>query len=63
MIERWDSDAFENQELSRQIYQDVKKRLKIIPHNFTGWRSYPNQKLKNISINENGLRDNKYPKF
>ena len=24
-VERWDSDAFENQELSRQIYQDVKK--------------------------------------
>lgn len=62
-VERWDSDAFENQELSRQIYQDVKKRLKIIPHNFTGWRSYPNQKLKTISINENGLRDKSIQNF
>ncbi len=62
-VERWDSDAFENEEISRQIYIDVKKKLKIVPHNFTGWRSYPNQKLKTISINENGLRNKSIQNF
>lgn len=56
-IERWHSDAFKNRELAYQIFDDVKKKLKIIPHPFTGWRSYPNQKLKTISINKNGLRN------
>jgi len=56
-VERWHSDAFKNRELAYQIYDDVKNKLKIIPHPFTGWRSHPSQKLKTISINKNGLRN------
>ena len=55
-VERWHSDAFESREIAYQIYEDVKKKLKIIPHPYTGWRSFPNQRLKTININENGLR-------
>lgn len=55
-VERWHSDAFENRQIALQIYNDVKKKLKVIPHPYTGWRSLPNQKLKTIEINKNGLR-------
>ena len=56
-VERWHSDAFEDRKVALQIFEDVKKKLKIIPNPFTGWRSAPNQKLKTIFINENGLRN------
>ncbi len=56
-VERWHSDAFESRDIAYQIFDDVKNKLKVIPHSFTGWRSYPNQKLKTISINKNGLRN------
>ena len=55
-VERWHSDAFESRTIAMQIFKDLKQKLKIIPHPFTGWRSLPNQKLKTIEINENGLR-------
>ncbi len=55
-VERWHSDAFESREIAMQIFKDLKQKLEIIPHPFTGWRSLPNQKLKTIEINENGLR-------
>jgi hypothetical protein len=56
-VERWHSDAFDNRSIANQIFIDVKKKLKIIPHPQTGWRSYPNQMLNSISINKNGLRN------
>jgi hypothetical protein len=56
-VERWHSDAFKSKELAYQIFDDVKNKLKIIPHPFTGWRSSPNQKFRTISINKNGLRN------
>ena len=56
-VERWHSDAFEDRKVALQIFEDVKNKLKIIPNPFTGWRSAPNQKLKTIFINENGLRN------
>ena len=28
-VDRWDSDVFENKEISKLIYQDVKKKLKV----------------------------------
>ena len=56
-VERWHSDAFKDRELAYQIYSDVKNKLKIIPHSFTGWRSFPSQKFRTISINQNGLRN------
>jgi lysophospholipase L1-like esterase len=55
-VERWHSDAFEDREIALQIYKDLKKTLKVMPHPFTGWRSFPNQKLRTVEINENGLR-------
>ena len=55
-INRWDSDAFPNKEVGYQVFKDVKQKLKISPHPFSSWRSVPNQKLKTITINENGLR-------
>jgi hypothetical protein len=55
-VERWYSDAFKDRKIALQIFKDLKKNLKIIPHPFTGWRSFPNQKLKTLEINENGLR-------
>ena len=55
-VERWHSDAFESRDIALQIFDDLKKKLQVIPHPFTGWRSLPNQTFKTISINENGLR-------
>jgi hypothetical protein len=56
-MERWHSDAFENRQIANKIFEDLKNKLKIIPHNFNGWRSFPNQNLETILINENGLRN------
>ena len=56
-INRWESDAFNNTNELNQIFDDVKNKLKILPHDKTGWRCKPNQKLKTISINKNGLRN------
>jgi len=56
-INRWESDAFNNINESNQIYNDSKNKLIILPHDKTGWRCKPNQKLKTISINKNGLRN------
>ncbi len=53
---RWDSDAFESQEISEKIYLDIKTKLETIPHPYCGWRSIPNQKYETISINKHGLR-------
>ena len=55
-VERWFSDAFSDRKTAIQIFKDVKKRLRIIPHPYVGWRSAPNQKFKTVNINENGLR-------
>ena len=55
-VERWHSDAFTDRKTALQIFQDVKKNLKIIPNPYSGWRSAPNQSFKTIFINENGLR-------
>ena len=55
-VERWHSDAFSDRKTAIQIFKDVKKRLRIIPHPYVGWRSAPNQKFKTVNINENGLR-------
>ena len=55
-VNRWDSDVFPNKEIGTQIFIDLKKNLKTSPHPFSSWRSVPNQKLKTISINENGFR-------
>lgn len=64
-INRWDSDVFPNNEVGTQIFIDLKKNLKTSPHPFSSWRSIPNQKLKTISINENGFRSKslKNPRF
>ena len=59
-VERWHSDAFSDRETALQIFEDVKKKLKIIPNPYTGWRSAPNQNLKTIFINENGLRSKSF---
>ena len=56
-VERWHSDAFSDRKTAIQIFKDVKKRLRIIPHPYVGWRSAPNQKFKTVTINENGLRN------
>lgn len=55
-INRWDSDAFETKEIAKKIADDLKKKLKVLPHPLNGWRSEPNQNLDTIKINENGLR-------
>jgi len=55
-VERWHSDAFSDRKTAIQIFEDVKKKLRIIPHPYVGWRSAPNQKFKTVNINENGLR-------
>ena len=55
-IDRWRSEAFENSEISQLIYIDVKKKLRIGFHPYSGWRSVPNQNLKTIQINNQGLR-------
>ena len=55
-VERWHSDAFSDRKTAIQIFKDVKKRLRIIPHPYVGWRSAPNQNFKTVNINENGLR-------
>ena len=55
-VNRWDSDVFPSKEIGTQIFIDLKKNLKISPHPFSSWRSIPNQRLKTITINENGLR-------
>ena len=59
-VDRWDSDVFKNKEISKIIYQDVKKKLKVMPHPFHGWRSIPNQKYDTIFINEHGLRNKSF---
>ena len=59
-VERWHSDAFLDRKTALQIFEDVKKKLKIIPNPYTGWRSAPNQNLKTIFINENGLRSKNF---
>ena len=56
LVERWHSDAFENKEIAKKIFLDTKQKLRIFPHPFSGWRSFPNQNLETIKINENGLR-------
>ena len=56
IADRWESDAFKNKEIAKKIANDVKTKLKILPHSFSGWRSEPNQNLDTIKINENGLR-------
>ena len=56
-VDRWESDIFENKEIRDKIFDDVKNKLEVIPHPYTGWRSRPNQKLNTISINKNGLRN------
>ncbi len=62
-VDRWDSDVFENKEISKLIYDDVKKKLKVMPHPFHGWRSIPNQKYDTIFINEHGLRNKSFKDF
>ena len=56
-VDRWDSDIFESKETRDKIFDDLKNKLEILPHPYTGWRSRPNQKLDTISINKNGLRN------
>jgi hypothetical protein len=56
-VDRWESDIFESKEIRDKIFDDVKNKLEVIPHPYTGWRSRPNQKLNTISINKNGLRN------
>lgn len=55
-MNRWTSDALPSEEVGKQIFLDLKKNLIVQPHPFTSWRSLPNQKLKTITINENGFR-------
>ena len=55
-VNRWHSDVFPSKEIGTPIFIDLKKNLKISPHPFSSWRSIPNQRLKTITINENGLR-------
>ena len=59
-VERFESDAFENNTIAKQIGIDLKKNLQISPHPYCGWRSYPNQKLETITINEKGLRSKNF---
>ena len=59
-VERWDSDAFDNKKISRIIFDDVKNKLKVMPHPFHGWRSIPNQNFQTININEYGLRNKSF---
>ena len=59
-VERFESDAFENNTIAKQINIDLKKKLQISPHPYCGWRSYPNQKLETITINEKGLRSKNF---
>ena len=56
-VNRWESEAFESHEIAEQIFFDLKKNLKYSPHPYSAWRSNPNQKLKTIQINRNGLRN------
>ena len=62
-IDRWDSDVFENKEISKLIFDDVKNKLKYMPHPFHGWRSIPNQKYDTVFINEHGLRNKSFKDF
>jgi hypothetical protein len=55
-MNRWNSDAFASKKIAKIIQQNVKTDLKISPHPHFGWRSLPNQNLKTISTNEQGLR-------
>ena len=59
-VERFESDAFENNTIAKQINIDLKKNLQISPHPYCGWRSYPNQKLETITTNEKGLRSKSF---
>jgi len=59
-VERFDSDAFESVTIAKKINIDLKKNLKISPHPYCGWRSYPNQNLETITTNEKGLRSKSF---
>ena len=59
-VERWDSDVFPNKEIAKVIYNDIKNKLKVMPHPFHGWRSIPNQEYDTIFINEHGLRNKNF---
>jgi lysophospholipase L1-like esterase len=58
-VERFTSDAFVNQDIAKQVEKDLKINLKISPHPFCSWRSYPDQKLKTIETNRHGFRSKK----
>lgn len=53
---RWESDAFENQEVSAQIREDLRV-LRYAAHPFVDWRPCPGQKLATVSINDYGWRN------
>lgn len=56
-MSRWDSDAFANQEIARQILKDLKTGgLGYLLHPLFGWRARPNVKMTSIQTNEAGLR-------
>ena len=56
IVDRWESDAFSSKEIANEIRLDIKKKLLYLPHPFSGWRPKPNQKLKTLTINSQGLR-------
>jgi hypothetical protein len=58
-MNRWNSDAFSDQQLSQVISKDLKERLEYRPHSLYGWRPLPDQRLHTIEINGNGLRSKK----
>ena len=56
-VDRWKSEAFEDDEIAQKIYADVKKKLTYSPHPISSWRSDPGQNLSTIKINKHGLRN------
>jgi lysophospholipase L1-like esterase len=57
IVNRWESDAFENKEVAQKIFVDLKKKLRYSPHPISGWKSDPNQKYETLEINSHGLRN------
>ena len=49
-VERWHSDAFESRDIALQIFDDLKKKLQVIPHPFTGGDLYQTKHLKQFQL-------------
>lgn len=59
-INRWASDAFDDQSIASIISEDIKIRLTYQYHPYFSWRPVPDQSLQTLKINSHGLRDNEF---